>query len=382
LEWCALVTIGRAGSDFFQSLLDSHPEIFIFHGHFDFYNYWDNNSSCSKVLEEAEIEHLVDEFVGHFIWKLVSKYDKLERRNELGEDRNQSIRIDLHEFRLHMKSLLALDTVNSKNFLKAIYTSFSLCQNEDIFIKRLFFHHIHHILRLERYFKDCTQSKVIAMTRDPRALYVSGIEHWRKYNPETDHACHHFLVLNRTIQDLTQLKDFDIPFRVLKLEDLGRKPILQEVCNWLNISFHDTLFQTTCGGLRWWGDRLSTKCPDKEEKGFSSSIVAANKWENRLSRIDKLCLEGVIGNRISWYGYSRKYKDSYLLILLTFLLAPCPTIYEWRFFSLRYIMQCPKDRKIKYVLMSYYYYFKRVKLYYRKLFERVLGSSFDTPFFK
>ena len=32
LPWCALVTTGRTGTDFFQSLLDSHPEIFVFNG--------------------------------------------------------------------------------------------------------------------------------------------------------------------------------------------------------------------------------------------------------------------------------------------------------------------------------------------------------------
>ena len=33
LPWCALVATGRVGSDFFQSLLDGHSEIFVFNGH-------------------------------------------------------------------------------------------------------------------------------------------------------------------------------------------------------------------------------------------------------------------------------------------------------------------------------------------------------------
>ena len=37
LPWCALVTTGRVGTDFFQSLLDSHPEIFVYNGILFFY---------------------------------------------------------------------------------------------------------------------------------------------------------------------------------------------------------------------------------------------------------------------------------------------------------------------------------------------------------
>ena len=45
LPWCALVTTGRTGTDFFQSLLDSHPEIFVFNGQLYFHNFW-QSSQC------------------------------------------------------------------------------------------------------------------------------------------------------------------------------------------------------------------------------------------------------------------------------------------------------------------------------------------------
>ena len=45
---CALISTGRTGTDFLQSLLDSHPEVLTFNGTLFFYSFWDN-SVCVKA---------------------------------------------------------------------------------------------------------------------------------------------------------------------------------------------------------------------------------------------------------------------------------------------------------------------------------------------
>ena len=47
LKPCTLITTGRTGTDFFQSLLDSHPEVLTFNGHIFFHDFW-NNAKCTK----------------------------------------------------------------------------------------------------------------------------------------------------------------------------------------------------------------------------------------------------------------------------------------------------------------------------------------------
>ena len=48
LPWCALVaTAGRTGSDFLQSLFDSHPEVLGFNGFLLFDRFW-KNSYCAN----------------------------------------------------------------------------------------------------------------------------------------------------------------------------------------------------------------------------------------------------------------------------------------------------------------------------------------------
>ena len=108
LPWCALVTTGRVGSDFFQSLLDSHPEIFVFNGILNIDNFW-NKSYCIKSEQKnekwftnkcvIEPEDIVYEFVGHYIWKLKSKYDCTDQKDKLGENANESINLDVEQFR-------------------------------------------------------------------------------------------------------------------------------------------------------------------------------------------------------------------------------------------------------------------------------------------
>ncbi len=181
LPWCALVTTGRVGTDFFQSLLDSHPEIFVFNGILFFHEFWEK-SVCANYPDGSNPDDIVDEFIGHHLGKLKSKYDLQERKNELGEGRNQSIDLDLDLFRTHLLNLIALRPVSSKNFLAGVYIAYSMCLGQDVMRKKLFFHHIHHIWKLDKYLHDFPESKILSMTRDPRATYVSGVEHWRKYN--------------------------------------------------------------------------------------------------------------------------------------------------------------------------------------------------------
>ena len=92
LPWCVLVTTGRVGSDFFQSLLDSHPEIFVFNGVLRINDFWDN-SYTTQYNTEYNIDDVINEFIGKNIVKFKSIYDLEERKNELGENRNESINI-------------------------------------------------------------------------------------------------------------------------------------------------------------------------------------------------------------------------------------------------------------------------------------------------
>ena len=183
---------------------------------------------------------------------------------------DQSINIDIDQFRGHCIGFLKLRSLSSRNFLQTEYLAYALCLGQSIKKKKIFFHHHHHIWILGPYLKDFPDSKIISMTRDPRATYVSGVEHWRKYDPSNhDNLRRVFFILNRTIEDAYPLKEYTTNFKVLKLEDLEDEQILNSICEWLGVSFDPCLRQSTWAGMRWWGDRISGKQPHKNELGFS-----------------------------------------------------------------------------------------------------------------
>jgi hypothetical protein len=108
LRKIGIVTTGRTGSDFFQSLLDGHAQVLQIPGIWFFYNFW-NNAVCKESISD-----LVDEFIWYndgksrniFFFK--SKYHKMERWDQLGEGRNECFEVDTTIFKTHVMGFLRL----------------------------------------------------------------------------------------------------------------------------------------------------------------------------------------------------------------------------------------------------------------------------------
>ena len=143
-----LCTTGRTGSDFFQSLVDGHPQVLQLPSNWVFYDFWD------QALCTNDIEDLVNEFLWfraekpkgyiHF-FKFKSKYHVFEGLDQLGENRNESINVSVSEFMKHMKQIFQTKTITSKNFFIATHVAYALASGENIIGKKLLFFHIHHL---------------------------------------------------------------------------------------------------------------------------------------------------------------------------------------------------------------------------------------------
>ena len=157
---------GQDGLRLLKSMLDSHPEVLTFNGSITFNRFWED-SICVAAGSFAAID-LIDEFIGKHIYKLRSRYDLYERKNQLGENLDQSIDIDLDRFRSEAVKLLENREINSRNVLLAIYGAYALGLGEDLAQKKLFSHHAHAFPDLPFYMRDFPESKIICMTRDPR----------------------------------------------------------------------------------------------------------------------------------------------------------------------------------------------------------------------
>ena len=374
LPACSLVTTGRTGTCYLQSLLDSHPEILTFNGPLLYDSFW--KSSACVSAGKFDVGDFIDEFIGEHIGNLKSRYDLRDGKDQLGNDRKQSLDIHLREFRNEFMKLLEGREVDSRNSLLAIYGAYALCLGQEIEDKKLFFHHAHNFEELLIYLQDFPNSKIICMTRDPRANFVSCVEHWRKFDPATDFGWNVFFHIRRILRDATPLEAYDNECLVIRVEDLGSEHSLRQLSNWLTISYDDILTRSTWGGLAWHGDRISER--GVKDSGLSRDILR-NKWEEKLSVTDKFVLAFIMHYRLKHYGYSHNTISIYRKIGALFLIL-MPLRYEWRFFSLKYLRKCIQDRRTVAIARNSFSYVRRVMLFIRYYFRVLRKQQFTCPY--
>jgi len=374
LPSCALVTTGRTGTDFLQSLLDSHPEVLTFNGILFYHTFW-NNSAC-VAAGDFELCDFLDEFIGKHIEILRSKYDLRERKSKLGRNYNQSININLAQFKSEVINLIGKRELNSKNLMVAIYIAYSICLGQDVNKKTLLFHHLHHFEELENYLIDFPGSKIICMTRDPRANFVSGVEHRREISPFTDQGRHLQFYIKRILADASVLEKYNHEYTVIRIEDLGKEGILRKLSDWLNISYNECLKKSTWGGLGWHGDRFSVK--RNEEIGWSEKMLQ-NNWEVKLGFVDRYVLNYIMFYRLRHYGYSHKKIGVLDSIIVPFLIL-FPLSYELRFLSFGYIRNCLANKEYKKIITNLVFYPRRIRLFMKYYLKVTRKEKFTQPF--
>jgi hypothetical protein len=389
LPWCTLVASGRTGSDAFQSYLDSHPEVFLIPGHIFLHRYW-NTLRTTCFEGELNSGDVADEFIGRFIHKLKTKYDGQERMDILGENMDQSINLPVAAFRKHLVGLLAEKPLMSRYLVQAVYVAYALTVDQDINAKKLFFDHVHHIRKVPDVIADFPDCKVICMTRDPRAAYVSAADSWRIYSdetsleqPETHSTAWQLSVLQRIMDEPRALAIYGDKFRVLRLEDLDDEDVKQKVCKWIGISFRPEVMTSTWGGLRWWGDRKSVVVPDKtmSEKEFNNAI-RTSKWEMRLPALDKYVFNYLLYDRLRQCRYSCEEKPGILTFVLIVVAIFVPTTYERLDFSPKRLLTLLCGGRFRRLFSAPYNYARRVIYYFRLLNRRLTGNRFDLPLFE
>ncbi len=83
---------GRAGSDFFHSLLDEHPEILQFPGYFRV------DDNLKLILKTHSLKEKAKLFIKFYPEFFNSKLNKLERWDRLGEKKQSEFRVDKKKF--------------------------------------------------------------------------------------------------------------------------------------------------------------------------------------------------------------------------------------------------------------------------------------------
>ena len=390
LRWCALVQTGRSGSDYLQSLFDGHEEVFVFNGQLLFSAFWPDEPDIFSISEFAsirvepiDIDDLTREIVGRLIYRLKSKYDIFERKNKLGFTMDQSLSIDVDLFSEHVKNLLRTREVNRRNTLRAIYIAYAMCLEQDILVKKLFLHHIHHIRLLPPFLKDFPDGIIVATTREPRATIVSSMKELdvipdnpgKEYKQDNPSAVYKFLY--RVIENAHRLKVFGNEFCLMRLETFDNRELMEKFCKWIGISYSESLEESTWGGLYWWGDLLSV-IPEKDAKGRPKKIKSTSKWKNALKIREKIVLNYILQSRLINHEYPHRAPVPFIESILVFILILIPLQYEWRYINpIRYLAKPLISSRSRLLYQALKMYVKRLRLYFKYYFKELKGIQDD-----
>ncbi|UCD54989.1 MAG: sulfotransferase [Candidatus Omnitrophota bacterium] len=375
-----LVTTGRTGSDFFQSLLDGHSEILQFTGMWK-HHWWWKQAKCKENLPD-----LINEFIWYtcsftfcnHIAKFKSCYNKQERWGQLGANKNESFEVDMDTFKNHMLNILTDKESNSKNFFLAVNLAYGLTTGVDIKKTKIIFYHIHHFERLKDFKEDFPDFDIICTVREPRNTLVSGIEHWKKYDINTYNSRFFYQLLKRIFEESEPILQDTGNIKTLKLEDLHlfSKETLSEFCQMYNLELENCMFESSYHGKKWWGDVLSGKYLD----GFNKDINE-RKWRDKLFFYDNLLIEFILEDRLRHYGYFIENKISRIYLILIWFLVFLPMKYELKILAYNFRSNRTANAKLLVLCKGWGFYILRILLYFKFILKKVTKKIFLADFF-
>lgn len=266
--------IGRAGSLFVHSLMDGHPEIAttpaaLIKGFFG-EGVWEG--LCPSFETEDWRKQLVTRFCKRFAALLDASSPLPVPGNPLGEptnvgrgfglcemgcNRDQVLRIDKEKFELHlMTSLGARLDVSAPAFFRLVHEAyeFSLGRPTE---KPVLFFHIHNpdVTELAGCLAGNRDVRFLNIVRDP----LQAIESWMRMCIVGREQPEHLLCgyqdaverLQLTLRQASHLTYERYPSATVRLEDIKRSTdrALDRLANWMSVSDHPSLRESTFGGL-------------------------------------------------------------------------------------------------------------------------------------
>ena len=374
LPMVALVTTGRTGSDFLQSLLDSHPQVATFNGHFAVYSEFFSRALTFSVVG-GQAADAADEFIGQYLYKLVSRYDIQEAKDRLGENSDESFTINTADFKTHVVGLFGQRPLNSRDFLLAIYGAYNLCLGQQITKAKVVFHHPHLDYEFRLFLKDFPETRVVFSSRDPRANFCSHVEHFRRYYSSHDNQQHVYNCLKMALEDSALAEMLGLDYVATRLEDIPREDAMRAFADWLGVDFQESMLRSTWAGLDWHGDRISNKT--FAATGWSETRTA-NGWQQRLGSVEKYVLNYIMNDRLRWYGYPLKLVGPVDAVLVAVAIL-WPFKCERRFLSPRHVWSTLRggtNQMRMQLLLTPIFYAKRVQVCYRHYWRTLRSVKF------
>lgn len=346
----------RPGSDFFQSLLDGHPEILQVTGTslYGFSEFWINANTDA-------LDDLVNQFIYHsnHYQLFDSRFNITERWDKLGTNQDEFFTVDIQSFKKNIEFLMDGQTLTRLNFFYAVHGAYWMAQGRELSDVKMLFFHVHHLSGWDSY-NEFPKPSVILMTRELRDGWVSYVENRPKtssdyYDPRV------FIPPISTYSNIfTRLMRYEKVI-VIPLSKLHKEPdlVMKFFCKEYDLVYlPDVLLKSSYHGKLWWGDIWS-----KKRNGFNSSFGADKKWEPFFNNLDNIVLEAAFEPLYIDFSYSMKSTKFQRFFVLCFfpLFVLTPTAYEIKLLKFNFASR--RRSKFKTLLLLLSMYLMRIKGY-------------------
>ena len=339
----AIIEGTGSGTKLLQSLLDSHKEVCMIPGYalMYFYPYWENYIAKQGIDDwEVVLKGVLKTFSSIFDTTINPGSETL---NQLGESQDQSITVDVEQFKSFFLTFTEGEAVTAKNALMAIHYAYAFATGEELSTKRIVVYHIHVFFYAKKYlYQDFPELLVIGSIRDHRGNISKRVENSIiKPNQTKLRDTDEFLMRQTAYRHIIRFSseglDALLPIsrykvRVFKHEDLVTRleSVMANLASFLGIKYDDCLLRPTWGGLVW-----QTTYYDFDSKAsVANPNVLSKDWIHNQSRIETFFIEGLNYDSIQrYYGDLMYYKGNSLINwILICLLCLVPRPIELKYF--------------------------------------------------
>ena len=345
-----LLTTGRSGTDFLQSLYDQHPEVITTcEKSLDLHSFIANHASIAQVdpnlFAHLSVTHLKESFAPYI--------DSIEGWNILPNDSYNKA-----DPRTYVSNLaFLLDSGLASNPLliaKSIFISFAYALSAPPSHPRTVLFHLHHIYRLHFFLPYLEDSdRLIVCSRNSFSLLHSGVFGWCKYWKSRGEYTrfvnlgHYRYILSRTFNDHILLSSINVqPGRAIMpvLDRLNDLEYLNRVNAFLGISTFQEYPDSTVFGIPRRPDKLSAFNNSKETikaASFNKEVVNRGNPIRLLGYLETMLICATHSERLLYYKQQPNQAIFRLVIrlpraaraIIVILLLPYPTKIERSYIS-------------------------------------------------
>ena len=302
---------GRAGSDFFHSLLDGHSQILQFPGALRVDN------KLKLILKTKDSKKKAKLFIKFYPEFFNSKFNKFERWHKLGKKKNRFFKVNNKTFINNFYKLSLKNEINISNYkcLINLHLAYLMARKKNIQNIKVLFVHTHLLSWTKEFIKlfEIKTADILHTIRHPLSSLSSPINSWLLYDKGKHFFSKNlFYQINTVVNCINDISKLG-KLHIIKLERLHREntSLMKNFCKKFKINYEPSLKRSTKNDLTWWSDILSKKYKSGISRNFRVKI-----YENHFYERDLIFFQNLTKKIIKKYKYNFYYDEKNILFNL------------------------------------------------------------------